>query len=87
MKKALYIFVGSLVFLGIGVLTTTISSNWVAERFIRSDDDMNTFGKIFFLAVYPSLIIFGGWAGNHMFKQNLTRRSKGRADKQRAPEL
>ena len=86
MKKALYIFVGSLVFLGIGVLTTAISSNWVAERFIRSDDDMNTIGKIIFLGVYPSLIILGGWVGDHMFKYQ-TRRTKGCANKQRAPEL
>jgi hypothetical protein len=74
MRRALSVVAGSLLLLGVGVLATTALSSWVADTFIRSDDDMNTAGKIILLGVYPGLMLIGGWLGNLWYRRNLTSR-------------
>ena len=63
MKKLLLIFIGSLLFLIIGIFVTVTLSDWLAHNFIHSDDDMNSFGKLIFFGVYPSLLVVGGFFG------------------------
>jgi uncharacterized membrane protein YeaQ/YmgE (transglycosylase-associated protein family) len=74
MRRTLFVLAGALLLLTVGVLATTALSGWIADRFIRSDDDMNTFGKIIFLGVYPALVLVGGWLGNLWHRRNLTSR-------------
>jgi hypothetical protein len=79
MKRVFVILISALILLGAGVLVVSALSNWIADNFIHSDDDMNTVGKIIFLGIYPGLLVIGGWLGNVVYQRNLTRRSSGRS--------
>lgn len=74
MKRAFFIFTGALALLGCGVLAVTALSGWVADNLIHGDDDMNTVGKITFLAIYPLLLGIGGWLGNVIYKRRAVER-------------
>lgn len=76
MKRTMAVLCGALTLLGIGITIVIASSDWISENFIRSDDDMNTVGKIQLLGIYPALIIIGGWIGSALF--NKWRRIEGR---------
>ena len=77
MKRVLVILASALALLGIGIFTVSVLSGWIADNFIRSDDDMNTIGKIILLGIYPGLLVIGGWLGNTIYQKNITRRSSG----------
>ncbi len=77
MKRTLIILASALALLGIGIFTVSVLSSWIADNFIRSDDDMNTIGKIILLGIYPSLLVIGGWLGNVIYRRNITLRSSG----------
>lgn len=69
MRRAIFVILGAIAFLCAGMLVTSLLSDWYARNFIRSDEDMNTLGKVLFLAFYPSLIIVGGWFGSRLYQK------------------
>jgi len=84
MKRALFVIAGALSFAALGFVTGSIATNWYADSFAKSDDDINqSIG--YFLIAWPLLAIFGGYVGNIMFHKKLTFRSREDADKRRIP--
>ena len=84
MKRTFFVIVGALSFTALGFVIGSVATNWYAEHFAKSDDDISQ-SVGYFLLVWPLFVILGGYIGNLLFRQNLTFRSKGRADKRHAP--
>lgn len=76
MKRTLFIFGGVVVFTVLGFFIGSITTNWYADTFARSDDDIN-FSVAVFLALWLLFAMVGGYLGNTLFRRNLTRRSSG----------
>jgi O-antigen/teichoic acid export membrane protein len=86
MTKYLSIVAGACVFAAIGFLCASGLSLFFEQQFAKSQDDMDSFAVILVLFFIPLFSAVGGVLGFSMHK-HLTVRSKGRADKRRAPEL
>ncbi len=83
MKQVLFVLGGAAV-VGLAVyLLLGQFANWYGPRYIQSDEDISTVFLIF-LGVVAISTIAGGVGGRVLYR-NLTLRSRGRADKRRAP--
>ena len=84
MKRLAFVIGGALIFAVLGFLLGSVATNWYSDHLAKSDNDIS---KVvgYFLLVWPLFAILGGYIGNLLFHRNLTLRSRGRADKRRAP--
>lgn len=79
MKPIIFVIVGALSFTALGFVIGSVATNWYAEHFAKSDDDISqSIG--YFLLVWPLFTILGCYIGNLLFRQNLTGRSSGRLE-------
>lgn len=74
MKRSLYIFVGALVCLILGVLITVPVNHWYTANFVKSEDDVGVHLWVSLLLIWPLFLVLGGWLGNRLYRKNLTTR-------------
>lgn len=77
MKRVIFIVTGSLALLVLGTILISFLPEWGGGS-LQGEDRADFVVKIL-LSVWFGLLIIGGWLGNHLFKRNLTRRSRGRS--------
>ena len=83
MKKSLFVF-GGAALLGIAAyFILGLVAYWYGPRYIHSDEDISTI-YLAFLGIVGASVVVGGIGGSALHR-NLTSRSRGRADKRRAP--
>lgn len=68
MNRAAFIIIGALIALAVGTIGVVVLSDWYAANYIRSDDDMNTIGKVLFLGFYPALLVIGAVLGSRLWR-------------------
>lgn len=71
MKKVLFVVAGALVFAALGFVLGSLATNWYADRFARSDADINTSVGIFLL-IWPVFAGMGGYLGYRLHKRLAT---------------
>lgn len=82
--KQLFFILGGAAIVGLtAYLLLGQFANWYGPRYIQSDEDISNVFLVF-LGVVAISVIAGGIGGRMLFR-NLTLRSRGRADKRRAP--
>lgn len=69
MKRAFFVIIGALLFAALWFVIGSVATNWYADHFAKSDDDINM-SVGYFLIVWPLFVFFGGNVGNLMFRQN-----------------
>jgi tryptophan-rich sensory protein len=69
MKHVLFVFAGVLLFSAAGFLLGSVATNWYADHFAGSDDDIS-FSIRLFLIVWPLMAATGGWLGHVIFRRS-----------------
>ena len=68
MKRVLCGLAGALLFAVAGFLLGSLATNWYADHFARSDDDINTAVLAALIAWLP-LTLLGGYLGDLVFRR------------------
>lgn len=68
MKRSLFIVVGALLFAALGFLVGSVVTNWYADHFAKSDDDIGQ-SVGYFLFIWPLFAVLGGYIGNRVFRK------------------
>jgi len=78
MKRVLFVLAGALLFAVAGFVLGSVATNWYADHFARSDDDINA-AVLVALVAWPLLTLLGGYLGDLVLRRRLPGRGADRS--------